>query len=347
MSKIKLLDGNTVEEYAKPYFIAEVNSSHNGNIDMAMQMIDCAVEAGCDCVKFQSWSSQTLYSQSYYKKNPIAKRFVDKFSVSSENLKKMALFCNEKKIAFSSTPYSKEEVDFLVDECKVPFIKISSMEVNNLKYLAYIAKKKTPIVLSTGMSHLEEIQHAVEVIEQAGNHNIALLHCVSIYPTRIDMVDLNNILMLREKFPNYPIGFSDHTIGDVAAIGATTLGAAIIEKHLTLDSGKIGMDNQMAMEPKELKDLISRCIDINSALGSRFRVIKDDEMKQREAMRRSIVSTRPLDVGHILSYEDMDVKRPGTGLPPKMIDELIGRVVKNHIDGDSLILQEDLMNLKD
>ncbi|MFW5669574.1 MAG: N-acetylneuraminate synthase family protein, partial [Acetivibrio ethanolgignens] len=324
MSSLILADGKMVEEFKRPYFIAEVNSSHNGDIEVARKMVDAAVEAKCDCVKFQSWSAQSLYSQSYYKANPIAKRFVDKLSLTSEELKKMADYCHEKGIGFSSTPYSKDEVDFLVEECKIPFIKIASMEVNNPEFLKYIASKNVPIVLSTGMAEMNEIERAVQSIEDAGNQHIAILHCVSIYPASVQTINLNNIIGLRERFKNYPIGFSDHTLGDAVAIAATAYGASIIEKHLTLDSKRIGMDNQMAMEPEDLKILIQKCENVAKALGVKERIVNDAEMKQRENMRRSIVTTKKLAAGHVLRLEDLNVKRPGTGIPPERIQDLVG-----------------------
>ena len=256
MASIKLISGRELSDYGRPYFVAEVNSSHNGNVEVAKQMIAAAAEAGCDCVKFQSWSAESLYSQSYYKDNPIAKRIVAKFSLTAEQLKDMAAYAREIGIDFSSTPYSYEEVDYLIDECQVPFVKIASMDLNNLKYLRYIAKKNVPIVLSTGMSTMDEIKRAVKTIEDEGNKQICLLHCISIYPPETETIHLNNIIGLREVFPNYPIGFSDHSHGVEMAVAATALGAALIEKHLTLDSKKIGMDNQMATEPEEMAQMV-------------------------------------------------------------------------------------------
>jgi N-acetylneuraminate synthase len=305
-------------------------------------MIDAAVEAGCDCVKFQSWSTETLYSKSYYKKNPIAKRFVDKLSMSSQTLKEMAQYCKEKGISFSSTPYSRDEVDFLAEECQVPFIKISSMEVNNPEYLSYIAKKGIPIVLSTGMADFQEVKEAVQIIEEAGNRDIVILHCVSIYPTPIEQANLNNMLGLRELFPNHPVGFSDHTIGDAAAIAATALGAAVIEKHITLDATKIGMDNQMAMEPEPLKQLVSKCKSISGGLGSKERHLLPEEIKQRDNMRRSIVVTRDMKAGEIISRADLDVKRPGSGIPPMDMERIVGCTVKHDLESDTILLLSDL-----
>lgn len=342
MNSIRLNDGKVISEYGVPYVIAEVNSSHNGNPDIAKKMIDAAVEAGCDCVKFQSWSTESLYSRTYYKKNPIAKRFVEKLSMSSETLKEMADYCKEKGISFSSTPYSKEEVDFLAEKCDVPFIKISSMEVNNPEFLEYIAGKNVPIVLSTGMAEYEEVLRAVSIIESAGNRNVAILHCVSIYPTPLESANINNIVGLRELLPNYPIGFSDHTIGDEAAVAATVLGAAILEKHITLDSSRIGMDNQMAMEPEPLKELVRKCKMIPSALGVKRRELLPEEVRQRDNMRRSIIVTRDIRAGEIICRSDLDVKRPGTGISPERMDEIIGCTVKNDVESDTILLQSDL-----
>ena len=343
MKEIRFKDGRIISEFGAPYVIAEVNSSHNGNPDVAKKMIDAAKDAGCDCVKFQSWSVESLYSKTYYDKNPIAKRFVKKLSMPPEILKEMAAYCSDRGISFSSTPYSREEVDFLVEQCNVPFIKISSMEVNNPQYLEYIAKKHVPIVLSTGMAEFKEVQRAVQILEDAGNKEIVVLHCVSIYPTPIERANLNNIIGLREMFPEYPIGFSDHTMGDEAAVAATVLGIAVLEKHITLDASKIGMDNQMAMEPGPLKELVRKCKMIRLALGTKERVLQPDELKQRENMRRSVVVTRDIQAGERLSRNDLDVKRPGTGISPERLESIIGCVVNRDIESDSVLLESDLI----
>lgn len=342
MGKIILKDGKTVSDYGRPYIIAEVNSSHNGNVDTAKRMIDAAIDAGCDCVKFQSWTTGSLYSKTYYKKNPIAERFVKKLSLTPEQLKEMSDYCREKGIGFSSTPYSREEVDFLAGECSAPFIKIASMEINNLEFLRYIGNKRLPVVLSTGMAEMMEVERAVRTIEDTGNRQIILLHCVSIYPAQVETINLNNIIGLREKFPHYPIGFSDHTLGDAAAVAATALGAAVLEKHITLDAKKIGMDNQMAMEPDALKELVSECRDIQLALGTTERIVLQEEYAQRANMRRSVIAVRDIAVGEILRKEDLDVKRPGTGIPPERLEELVGRKAKCNIEADTVINESDL-----
>ena len=341
MASIKLISGRELSDYGRPYFVAEVNSSHNGNVEVAKQMIAVAAEAGCDCVKFQSWSAESLYSQSYYKDNPIAKRIVAKFSLTAEQLKDMAAYAREIGIDFSSTPYSYEEVDYLIDECQVPFVKIASMDLNNLKYLRYIAKKNVPIVLSTGMSTMDEIKRAVKTIEDEGNKQICLLHCISIYPPETETIHLNNIIGLREVFPNYPIGFSDHSHGVEMAVAATALGAALIEKHLTLDSKKIGMDNQMATEPEEMAQMVRYCLNTQIALGNKERVVREAEQAQMEKMRRSIILTKDLEAGHVLSVDDLDAKRPGTGIPADELDNLVGKKLVRDVKADFLLERED------
>ena len=321
----------------RPYIVAEVNSSHNGDVEVAKRMIDAAAEVGCDCVKFQSWSAESLYSATYYKANPTSKRIVKKFSLTQVQLRDMAEYSRSKGIDFSSTPYSREEVDWLVDECKAPFIKVASMDLNNYLYLQYIAKKGVPIVLSTGMSEMAEIRKAIQTIEDAGNRQICLLHCISIYPPEFETIHLHNILGLRETFPNYPIGFSDHSHGVEMAVAATALGAALIEKHLTLDRAKIGMDNQMATEPEEMKQMVDCCIRTQIAMGNKERVVREAEQEQMKKMRRSVIVTRDIKTGEILQLADLDAKRPGTGIPADKIESLVGKKLLVDKEADTLL----------
>ncbi|MCH1982912.1 N-acetylneuraminate synthase family protein [Ruminococcus sp. OA3] len=341
MSNCIFRDGTVVSDFGRPYIVAEVNSSHNGKMDVAKAMIDSAVEIGADCVKFQSWSVESLYSKTYYDLNPISKRFVTKFSLRPEQLKELANYCKVKGIQFSSTPYSEEEVDFLVDECDVPYIKIASMELNNPKFLRYIGGKNVPIVLSTGMSDIEEIQRGVKNLKDSGATQMTILHCVSIYPTDLTTVNLNNIIGLREAFSEFPIGFSDHTEGDAAAVAATALGAALIEKHLTLDHSKVGMDNGMATEPTPFKELVNKCREIQIAMGTKERIVSETEIQQRTNMRRSIIAVRDLPKGTVIKEEDLYAKRPGTGICPDKIAILIGKKTTRDIEADTLLMPED------
>ncbi|MEI7481710.1 MAG: N-acetylneuraminate synthase family protein [Elusimicrobiota bacterium] len=341
MAKCILRDSTVIGDFGKPYVVAEVNTSHNGDMRTAKEMISRAKEAGCSCVKFQSWSKESLYSKTYYDENPIAKRIIQKFSFSEAQIMEVAQYSRECGIAFSSTPYSPAEVDFLVDKCAVPYIKVASMDLVNYPFLEYIAARGVPIVLATGMGAMEEIRMAVATIEAAGNHNICLLHCISIYPPEISTIRLNNILGLRKEFPDYPVGFSDHSIGTEMAAAAVALGAAMIEKHFTLDHTKIGMDNQMATEPAELAQLVQNCQNVNIALGNTERIVLPAEIEQRKKMRRSVIAVRDLSAGTMLTKVDLSAKRPGTGLPPEKINELVGKVLIRDVKADTLISDTD------
>ncbi len=334
---MKLNDGALIENHGRPYFIAELNTSHFGKLETAMEMIDAAKEAGCDCVKFQSWSAATLYSTTYYRQNPVARRFVDKFSFSPDKLKLLADHAHSKGIAFASTPYSPDEADFLLRECGVPFIKIASMEINNHPYLEYVARTGTAIILSTGMADMDEITRAVRCIREAGNDKLALLHCVSIYPAEPSTINLNNMLTLRQLYPGLAIGYSDHTIGIETPLAAVALGAPIIEKHFTLDARKIGMDNQMAMEPAAFGAMIASCRAAWEALGSPARTVSAAELAQRANMRRSIVSKRAIPAGTAITAELIDFKRPGDGFSPTQADQVIGKIATQDIPADEVI----------
>ena len=342
MKTIRLRDSTVLSDFNRPYIVAEINTSHFGSTEMAKEMIDQAKEAGCDCVKFQSWSVETLYSKTYYNENPIAKRMFKKFAFSEAELAEVAEYSKKCGIAFSSTPYSQAEVDFLLEKCNVPYIKVASMDLNNYLFLDYIARSGAPIVLSTGMGELDEIHRAVKTIEKSGNNNICLLHCVSIYPPETSTIRLRNISGLRKEFPDYPIGFSDHSIGTEMASAAVALGACMIEKHFTLDRTKIGMDNQMATEPKEMALLVRNCHNVQIALGDTRRVVLPAEMEQRNKIRRSIIAVKDLKTGTKLTADDLDVKRPGSGLPPEKINELIGKTLLRDIEEDTLITEADI-----
>jgi N-acetylneuraminate synthase len=324
----------------KPYIVAELNSSHKGKIEVARKMIDAAKECGCDAVKFQSWTPDSLYCKNYYDENPISRRMVKGFSLEAEKLKELARYCHSIGIDFSSTPYSEEEVDFLTEECDPAFIKIASMDINNLPFLKYIARKQLPIVLSTGMATVDEIEKAVHTIEDAGNRQIGILHCVSIYPVDSENVNLNNMVMLKDRFSDYKVGYSDHTLGNEVACAAVALGAVMVEKHFTLDSSVIGWDNQMATEPEDMEKLIKGCRNVYAALGNYERIVSEAEMEQQKKMRRSLVAARDLKRGKILSEADITSKRPETGIPVSFYEKLIGKSLNCDVGADELIQKE-------
>ena len=278
MSQIELNNGRVIGDYLKPYIIAELNTSHFGKLELAKEMISAAKDAGCDCVKFQSWTAETLYSEEYYRENKIAKRFVTKFSLSQDELFLLSEYSREVGIDFSSTPYSMEEARFLVEECNAPFIKIASMELNNLPYLEKLTSLNSALVLSTGMGDIDEIIAAVELINATGTP-LAVLHCTSIYPATADILHLQNIVGLRGSLPGTPIGFSDHSTGIEAPIAGAALGMCILERHLTLNKSEIGMDNQMATEPQQMSEIVESCSFINQANGLQERVVTNLELE--------------------------------------------------------------------
>ncbi|OIQ72593.1 N,N'-diacetyllegionaminic acid synthase [mine drainage metagenome] len=340
--QIELNNKKIISENHEPYFIAEMNTSHFGDVAKAKKMVDMVKECGGDCVKFQSWSEDTLYSNEYYKENPIAKRFVKKLSLNEQQLKELSEYARDIGIDFASTPYSTQEVDFLLNECRVPFIKVASMDINNYPYLRYLAKTQSAIILSTGMADIEEIEKAVEVLESAGAKNICLLHCVSIYPVDPEFVNLNNIKLLKTAFTRQPIGYSDHTLGIEVGTASVARGACVIEKHVTLDKTIIGMDNQMAIERDELRQMVSSIKKVFKSLGNSQRVVSNDELVQRKKMRRSLIANTDLQAGDILTENNLGAKRPGTGISVSDWDSYLGKKVNKKVDKDSLLSPHDL-----
>lgn len=337
MSVIRLRSGREIGDYLKPYIVAELNTSHFGDIGIARSMIDRAKEAGCDCVKFQSWSAETLYCESYYKDNAIAKRMVKKFSLNDKQLQELSVYAGARGIDFASTPYSIKEAAFLVEQCNVPFVKIASMELNNLPYLTDLGRLGVQLVLSTGMGTLEEIATAVKTIESTGNNQLVILHCNSVYPADPDIIRLQNIAGLRSEFPAYPIGFSDHSQGIEIPVASVALGACLIEKHFTLDSSRIGMDNQMATEPEEMQAMIRACHRVHAAMGGTGRILGVGEKAQVAKMRRSVITTRALKAGDVLTEADLDSKRPATGIPPDQLMQLVGQRLTQDIDKGAVL----------
>jgi N-acetylneuraminate synthase len=341
MSFITLGNGRRVGDYLKPYIVAELNTSHFGDIAIAKDMITQAKEAGCDCVKFQSWSAETLYSEDYYKKNKIVKRVVTKFALSDPQLKELSQFAAGKEIDFTSTPYSLEEARFLIDECGVPFVKIASMELNNLPYLRQLGSLGVPLVLSTGMGSLDEIFSAANAIQDSGNEQLIILHCTSVYPASPEIIRLQNIIGLRSEFPQFPIGYSDHSQGIEIPAASIALGACLIERHFTLDSTRIGMDNQMATEPEEMRAMVLACHKVYAAVGGAGRVLSEEEKGQIPKMRRSIVTKMDINPGDTLTEANIEFKRPGTGISPADLNSVIGRKVNKAIVSGTIVQISD------
>lgn len=331
-----------------PYIIADIGANHNGDIELAKKMVDKLVELDCDAAKFQSWSKHSLFVKGFYKEKSefvdekfgTLEQMVEKFSLTKDDHIVLKKHCDSVKIEFCSSAFSFEEVDML-DRLNVLFFKVASMDLNNLPFLKYIANKKKPIVLSTGMGSLTEIETALDEIYETGNREVILLHCVSIYPPDDKIVNLRNMGMLGDVF-NVPVGFSDHTIGISIPLAASALGAKIIEKHFTLDKNMPGWDHKVSASPEEMGMIIKESKRIRTALGKYQRIIAEDEMEQRISFRRSIVTKRNLKKGEIITEKDLDFKRPGTGIGPVELKYVLGRKINRDIDEDELINWEDL-----
>jgi len=352
--KVNLTANKEVFNYCKPYIIAELGSNHNGDMELAKKMILEAKESGADCVKFQSWSKDSIFARKKYEDNYFIaddyrdrtdytlEEIVDEYSISEEELLDMKKFADEVGIDCTSTPFSKKEADFLIDKIESPFIKVASMDLNNYPFLEYLAKKNKPIVISTGLSELYEIDKAVNVIENAGNNQIVILHCVSTYPPVDSDVHLNNIKTLMAIYPEYPIGFSDHTLGTAIPLASVALGACLIEKHFTLDKNMEGWDHKVSATKDEMKGIVENSQRISDAMGS-FRITATESDEKKGEFRRSIVLTKEMKKGEVISADDIDYKRPGGGFDPGMTEFVVGRTVNKDLEFDHILTKEDIV----
>lgn len=346
-----MFDYNQIVEFQKPYIIAEIGANHNGNMELAKKLIDKAKCCGADCVKFQSWSKDTIFSEKVYQDNYFLsddyrnrtdytlKKIVEAYSIDRKEHYFLKEYCDSINIDFNSTPFSKAEVDLLVDELDVPFIKVASMDLNNIPFLKYIARKRKPVVISTGLCGLSDVNDALTCLKENGCNEIILLHCVSIYPPENEKVNLNNIDMYRNTF-GCKVGYSDHTIGTVAPVMAMAKGVCVIEKHFTLDKNMVGWDHKISANPAELSAICEAARYAYKMLGSYQKIVNEDE-ERRNAFKRSIVAARDIRCGEIIKESDLDYKRPGTGIEPKYYQLIIGKKAVRDIKRDQIISKED------
>jgi sialic acid synthase SpsE len=351
---MKLTERHSVSNFGQPYIIAELGANHNGDMVLAKKLIVEAKEAGADCIKFQSWSKGSIFAKKKYKDNYFIaddyrdrddytlEEIVEEYSISEQELLDMKAFSDEVGIDCTSTPFNKQEADFLVDRLETPFIKVASMDLNNLPFLEYLASKGKPLVISTGLSELHEIDKAIKVIEKAGNKSIVILHCVSTYPPKDEEVNLNNISTLMKAYPEYCVGFSDHTIGIEIPLASAAMGACVIEKHFTLDKNMEGWDHKVSANQEELTSIVDGVKRINKALGT-FRISAPESDEKKAEFRRSIVITKAMQKGEVISINDLDYKRPGTGFSPEMTGFIVGLKVNKDLQEDHILDKEDLI----
>ena len=332
------------------FIIAEAGVNHNGNQELAKKLIDAAKEAGVDAVKFQTFKAEKMVSP-FTKKANYQKRTTNKAESQLEMIKKLELsfedfiklkkHCDKKDIIFLSTPFDYESIEFL--EKLMPLYKIASGEITNLPFLEYIAKKGKPIILSTGMSTLGDIEEAINIISPFLNAQhfqshakfppLTLLHCVSDYPADFSEVNLKAMLTIKEAF-KLPVGYSDHTLGIEVPIAAVALGARIIEKHFTLDKSFPGPDHRASLEPHELKEMVKAIRNVEKSLGNNIKRPTNNELKVMKVARRSLIAKRNIKDGETVKKSDIAIKRPGLGIPPKFKEIVIGMRLSREIKKD-------------
>ncbi|MBT5109578.1 MAG: N-acetylneuraminate synthase [Rhodospirillaceae bacterium] len=340
------------QENQATFVIAEIGANHNGDMEIAKKMIDCAKECGADAVKFQSWDA-SLFSKQVYEENKFLgddyrdrndytlREIMDKFSVSYAQMEDLKAYCKDVGIIFSSTPFSAKEFSE-IEKLGAPYIKIASMDLVNPEILEAAGAVRLPILLSTGFSELSEIEQAVRIIEDGGNDQLVILHCNGLYPPDDHEVNLNNMAMLRAAF-GYPVGFSDHTIGVEMSIASIALGATVLEKHFTLDKQMFGWDHAVSADPPEMAMICSAAKKIHAGLGQSRRQISPRELERRTSYRRSIVAACDIKAGQAIGRGDITFRRPGHGIAPMQYHTVVGKIAASDIANDTIIAQESLI----
>lgn len=332
------------------FIVAEAGINHNGDLNIAKKMVNAAKECGADAIKFQTFKTEEFISDpkkmySYKTHGKIIKESMygmfKRYELSANDYRVISDYCRKMGMIFFSTPQNVSDLKMLLD-IGVSVIKVGSDDLTNLPLLEAYSKQRLPIIISTGMSYLSEVEDAVGVIGKY-NKKLAILHCVSSYPTKTEEINLSRINTLKSRFPDAIIGFSDHSAGITACIGAVVFGIKILEKHFTLDRNMKGPDHLFSMDPKELGDLVREVRNIEKAIGKSEIAPSKNEMKMRKLCRRSLVAARGIAKGEVLKAKDLFAKRPGTGILPKDIHLVIGKKTKNAIKRDSSIDLEDLI----
>lgn len=341
----------------RTFFIAEAGVNHNGSDELALQLVETAKRCGADAVKFQTFSADKLVrkgaEKAEYQKRATGKgdqySMLKQLEMSDSLHRKLLDRCNELGIEFMSTPFDEEATDFLAD-LGMRRIKIPSGEITNHPFLAHLAAKDLPLILSTGMATLDEICEAVEVIRSVRHQHgyaapledmLTVLHCTSNYPAALEDVNLRAMATIAQA-TGLPVGYSDHTAGTTASIAAVAMGATVIEKHFTLNRNLPGPDHKASLEPAELADLVARIREVEQALGSPIKQPNTGELPVRELVRRSVTLVRDVSAGQIITAEDVALMRPGNGIAPKELDAVIGRRAVRDIEGGTTLQWSNL-----
>lgn len=326
-----------------PLVIAEAGINHNGSIDAARQLVIEAARCGADVIKFQTHLPEHEMLRQGFTADYVKESLFDLLSrmvLTKAHHQELIELARSHKIAFLSTPFSREAAD-LLDELGVPLFKIGSGEATNIPLLRHIARKNKPMIISTGMTALDEVKESVDAVKEI-NSRIVLLHCTSTYPTAYRDVRLNVMEQLRRRFPGIPIGLSDHSTGVYTALGATALGARVLEKHFTISRQWEGPDQSASIEPSELAEMVKGSRAIHEALQVSDKQILEEEKGVQKMARESIVTLADIQPGEVLSEKNTWVKRPGTGIPAREYTKVLGKKARKLIKCDSLVSWQDL-----
>ena len=331
------------------FIIAEAGVNHNGSVELALDLVDVAAEAGADAVKFQTFHTERVVSEqarqaNYQRSNTGIDEpqyeMICRLQLDDSAFAAISMHCHERGIMFLSSPFDTESVD-LLDSLGVPAFKVGSGELTHPALLTHIASKGKPVLLSTGMASLLEVSNALDVITFSGAPPVALLHCVSNYPTDPIDCNLEATRTMRAAFA-VPVGWSDHTLGIHVSLAAVALGAELIEKHFTLDRTLPGPDHRASLEPDELRDLVRQIRDVENALGDGEKTPRDSERNTADVARRSLHASRDIHAGHRIAADDLTALRPGTGIPADRFDEIVGRHALNRVPAGAMIRESDL-----
>jgi N,N'-diacetyllegionaminate synthase len=326
------------------FIIAEAGVNHNGSFELARQLVDVAVDAGCDAVKFQTFKPEKVCSpfapKADYQLQTTAAgesqlEMGKKLELPFEAFRDLHEYCIDKGIIFLSTPFDYESADFL-HKLPVPAFKIPSGEITNLFFLEHVARKGRPLIVSTGMATLNEVAIAVETIREARNQQMILLQCVSNYPADPSSMNLRAMHALEDAF-GVGVGLSDHTVGTEIALAAVAMGACVMEKHFTLSQELPGPDHRASLEPQDLVKLVKGIRKVESALGDGIKQPAAEELNTAAVARRSLVAATFIPAGAVLTADLLDILRPGTGLPPAMRSQVLGRHVRHDIEAGTIL----------
>ncbi|WP_238883205.1 N-acetylneuraminate synthase [Clostridium sp. YIM B02551] len=325
------------------FIIAEAGVNHNGDLEVAKKLVDVAAESGADAVKFQTFKADELVTKDapkakYQEKTTGAGsqyEMLKKLELSYEDHIYLKNYCQERDIVFLSTPFDFQSVD-LLESIDIPLYKIGSGDLTNIPLIKYIAKLNKPMIISTGMANLGEVEEPIKAIQDSGNDKITLLHCTSNYPTSYEDVNLKAMITLKNAF-NLPVGYSDHTIGMEIPVAAVAMGARVIEKHFTLDKSMNGPDHKVSLEPMELEKMVKSIRNIEVAFGDGVKKCTKNEEDTRKVARKSIVAKANLKKGDILSLDNITFKRPENGISPRHFEFINNKKLVKDVNKDDLI----------